>query len=212
MTDEYYKAFNKSIIPEIRSVLIDTYGEKEGSRLYAQSGQQLLYLISGADNRGNKSIRLHMTKNILPLVACYQVLQENGIPKEKACALVVHQMHTHAHQAARLMKKISRLPFLYPVFRTLCRNVMKKSYPDIGWDVNWLRDNKGGIAFDCRACVYRDTTAKLGCPELCQYFCQNDDIMYSALSPNVQFIRTQTLATGGDRCDFCFLNGKTLKK
>ena len=211
MSNKYDSLFKKSLIPQLRTALIAAYGQAKGEQFYAQAGQKLLAFSADVDSKGNRAIYLHITRNILPLVCCYLVLQQNGIAKEEACTLVVGQMHQEIHKKADRLKSVSRLPFLYPVFRVLCRNVMKNTYPDIGWDVAWLKDNSETVCFDCRACVYLATTTKFGCPELCQYFCQNDTIVYSGLSPAVQFVRTQTLATGGDRCDFCFLNGKKLK-
>jgi len=212
LSEKYNKIFNKSIIPGIQSVFIGTYGNENGRRFYAQSGERLLTLMEGADDRGSAAIRRHMVKNILPVVSCYQVLQENGIPKDETCDLVVGEMHTTVKINAEIWRHFSNIPRLYPLFRRLCRRVMEKDYPDVGWNVHWVRDNPEGIAFDCRACVYMDVTVQLGCPELCRCFCQNDDIMYSVLSPKVRFVRTQTQAAGGDRCDFCFLNGKVNKR
>ena len=209
--DEYGSIFKKSLIPKIRTALIAAYGQEKGEKFYAQSGQKFLALSTDVDSQGNRAIDLHITRNILPLVCCYLVLQQGGIAKEDACALVVGQMHQKIRKKAAILKTVAHFPFLYPFFRALCHRVMKNSYPDIGWDVVWLKDDNETVCFDCRACVYLATTTKFGYPELCQYFCQNDTIVYSALSPAVQFVRTQTLATGGDRCDFCFLNGKTLK-
>jgi len=208
MSNKYDSIFKKSLIPHIRTALITAYGPEKGEQLYAQAGQKFLALSSNIDSQGNRAIELHITRNILPLVCCYLVLQQNGIAKEEACTLVAGQMHHEIRKNADRLKSVAHFPFLYPIFRVLCRRVMKNTYPDIGWDVAWLKDDNETVCFDCRACVYLATTTKFDCPELCQYFCQNDTIVYSALSPAVKFVRTQTLAAGGDRCDFCFLNGK----
>ena len=211
MVDEYGSIFKKSLVPQIRTAFISAYGQEKGEKLYGQSAQRLVALRADVDDCKNRAIYLHITRNILPLVCCYLVLQQNGVAKEEACTFVVAQMHQEIRKKAAIFKAVAHFPFLYSIFRVLCRRVMKSSYPDIGWDVAWLKDDNETVCFDCRACVYLATTTKFDCPEICQYFCQNDTIVYSALSPAVQFVRTQTLATGGDRCDFCFLNGKKVK-
>ena len=208
MSESYQRVFRKSIVPKIGFALADRYGREKGNVLYARCGERLLALISEADDRGNAAIHRHLVKNILPVAGCYQVLQENGVPKTEACDLVIGQMHGFVRGKTGILCCLSHVPRLYPLFRRICRNAMKKDYPDVGWDVRWIRDDPEGIAFDCRACVYWDTTSRLGCPELCKYFCRNDDILYCVLSPGIRFVRTQTLGTGGNRCDFCFLNEK----
>ena len=43
--------------------------------------------------------------------------------------------------------------------------------------------------------------SELGAPELCQFFCRNDEVCYGDLD-GIRFVRTGTLAKGADCCDF----------
>ncbi len=205
---EYNRVFNKSIISNIHTEFCHKYGKEKGGHIYAQAGERLLTIISSVDDRGNTAIRHHLDQNLLPMISCYQVMQENGVPKDEARTFLVGVMHEHAQNAGSTFHRLSRLPFFYSLFCALCQTVMDRNYPNIGWDVHWLQKDEEKIAFDCRACVYRDTTALFGCPELCQHFCENDVLVYGTLQPKMSFIRTKTLAAGDDCCDFRFVNGK----
>jgi|AGTN01.3.fsa_nt_gi hypothetical protein len=88
---------------------------------------------------------------------------------------------------------------------------MKRNYPQAGWEMRFKQINNKEISFDCHRCVYLDTLTTLGCPELCTAFCKNDEITFVALEPKIKFVRTETLATGGDCCDFKMFNGKYYK-
>ena len=45
--------------------------------------------------------------------------------------------------------------------------------------------------------------AACGAPEACRFFCECDNYTYGDLK-KVGFARTQTLGTGGEKCDFRF--------
>lgn len=145
--------FEKSTIPHIREKLRTHCGNTTGESMYEQAKEQLLFLINNTDDRGSAAICSHLNQNLLPVIACYQVLQRNGIEKEKAYALVVDTMHSRAKKIGKWLHGFSRMPFFYSLFRVLCKNLMSNSFPDIGWKVSWLQNDKDGIAFDCRACV-----------------------------------------------------------
>lgn len=55
--------------------------------------------------------------------------------------------------------------------------------------------------FNILKCPYVKYCAELGCPELAHIFCNNDIYAYGSLE-GIQFLRTQTLGTGGEKCDF----------
>jgi hypothetical protein len=74
---------------------------------------------------------------------------------------------------------------------------------------NWITENvrvdKDVFSFDIVVCLWYNTCVESGCPELCRAFCENDIFLYGGLA-NVDFIRTQTIASGGSKCDFCYKN------
>ena len=56
--------------------------------------------------------------------------------------------------------------------------------------------------FDILECPYCKYVKELGCPELGPGFCKSDEYSDGNLK-DFTFERTQTLATGGEKCDFC---------
>ena len=57
------------------------------------------------------------------------------------------------------------------------------------------------LRFDILSCPYAKYTAELGCPEIAHIFCDNDIYAYGSLK-GITFERTQTIGTGGSKCDF----------
>ena len=184
------------------------YGEKLCTKIH----DRLISLTGTIDDRGSESVRHHINDNILPVVSIYQILQESELSKEDAYTRTAGWMHEIAEQRAATFCKMARMPFFYSFFSHICPGFMKKNYPIEGWDMRFNRRDRVETAFDCYRCVYLDVTTELGCPELCIAFCENDDISYGAMKPKVHFIRTKTLADGGDCCDFRLVNGKYLNR
>lgn len=42
-----------------------------------------------------------------------------------------------------------------------------------------------------------------GCPELCRYFCDSDNITYDVMHPKLLRHRSKTLERSRNCCDFC---------
>ena len=202
------KLYRKSNFPTLEQVLIDTYGIREGKDIFHKAGERLAELVQTVDDRGNPALRKHLNKNILPVVAYYQAAQAWGIDKAAAKAFIGNQMHSQMQEHAQTYRRLAKIPFFYPIFRKMIKWVLDKQYPSAGWQMQWRQDNTHGIGFDYHSCFYLDTATSLGCPEMCELFCQNDDINFSAFAPTVIFKRTQTLAACCAYCDFRFLNGK----
>ena len=76
-----------------------------------------------------------------------------------------------------------------------------------GWRYVWHLDTdpRNEFHFECTECLYRRILEKRGVLErFGPMFCHADIINYGSL-PYTDFIRTQTLCQGGDRCDFRFV-------
>jgi len=202
------KLYKKSNFFTLEQVLIDSYGIRDGKDIFYKAGARFTELVQTVEDRGNSTLRKHLNKNILPVVAYYQAAQVWGIDKAAAKTFIGNQMHSQMQEHAQTYRRLSKTPFFYPVFRKMIKWVLAKQYPSIGWQMQWQQDNTDGIGFDYHSCFYLDITTSLDCPEMCELFCQNDDINFSAFAPSVIFKRTQTLATFGTCCDFRFLNGK----
>ena len=70
-----------------------------------------------------------------------------------------------------------------------------------GFENRFVFYNGREAGFDIISCPYCKYLAELGCPELTANFCNSDLYAYGDLS-EIEFSRTQTLGTGGEKCDF----------
>ena len=91
--------------------------------------------------------------------------------------------------------------------------IMKKVIPQgfkmgsgKGWRYTWFNDDpKDRYHFECNECLYKHEFGKRGLlGRFGKMFCHSDIINYGNLH-NIDFIRTQTLCQGGEKCDFCFV-------
>lgn len=72
-----------------------------------------------------------------------------------------------------------------------------------GFSYRFISDTSRDLEFDMLKCPYTDYCKKYGCEELTHIFCKNDEYAYGNL-PGINFIRTETIGTGGSCCDFKF--------
>ena len=53
---------------------------------------------------------------------------------------------------------MSKMPFTYLMYRLAVKGVMKKNFPDEGFETEWIRCDKTEIHFDLHRCIYNDLT------------------------------------------------------
>jgi hypothetical protein len=109
------------------------------------------------------------------------------------------------------MKKLGKLSFIYPFLRKFIKPAMRQ-YPNEGWKIDWLQNDRNAIRFDMKNCFYFDTFSKYGAPELTPSFCRVDDLTYGDMSSHIKWQRSKTIARGDAICDFCFLPVKRQTK
>ena len=141
--------------------------------------------------------------NILPTIAIDEVLRRNGKSPEEAFELL--STHMWAALTPTTFQKLSRLPFFLPLMRKIIPLGFKYG-SGAGWKYMWHPDDpKDCYHFETLECLYRYEFSKHGVLErFGPMFCRSDIINYGNL-PYTDFIRTQTLCQGGDKCDFCFV-------
>ncbi|HEM46087.1 MAG TPA: hypothetical protein ENO23_03480 [Alphaproteobacteria bacterium] len=150
----------------------------------------------------------HLEENILPGLALYQELRQDGHHEQAALKTVERLFTVPMHRMRRLMERIGRLPFFFWLVRTATRRFMARNFPAPGWDVSWPDAGRHVVAFDMHSCFYLDVLTEYGAPELTSVYCRLDHLIYDDVSPHVRWQRTRTLAQGGDCCDFRFYRQK----
>ena len=147
----------------------------------------------------------HMAQ-ILTSLALYEVLQKRGKTEEEAYRTVSQEMWDFLDPSG--MQKLAERPFFLPL--------MKKIVPlgfrmgsGTGWQYTWHRDDpKDEFHFECYKCIYAEIFGRRNLMKLGAMCCHADIINYGSL-PYTDFIRTETLCQGGERCDFRFVRHET---
>lgn len=178
--------------------LISEYGMDEGKRLYDLQKSKLAELISKVKGK-SKQQRKTLEKVILPRIALYKVLQNEEKYKENAEEILEkYLIQTSASKLHTQYMKFQKIPFFYSLFsKGMIYEVMSKDL----WQADIKEKKKNTFEIDIKKCLWHDACIECGCPEICKYFCECDDIIYKGLS-KMKFERKGTLGRGGDCCDF----------
>ena len=179
------------------------YGFHHAADLAHSIRERYAALLENRPIPTNAALRSHLLDHILPGLALYQtLLAETRGDRPAAIAEVDRLFRVDTLiRSRRLMIPFRLVSDPFPLFRRAFRQIIK-SYPPEGWDYTWLDDNTDRIAFNYSRCFYLDTLTSCGAPELTPSFCKTDEVMAELFPAGVRFIRTNTLARGGDCCDF----------
>lgn len=142
--------------------------------------------------------KMHSTQ-ALSYIAVYRVLK-NDAPDD-ALDIVAEQSKANAQERRKTMLTLSKWPHFFVFMTSLVSKLLFGAAG--GFVQKRYKTPRGECRFDIEACPYAALCAENGCEELCAIFCQADVYTYGLL-PNVAFVRTQTLGTGGTVCDFCY--------
>ncbi len=183
--------------------LTQIHGAEQAQRLLAQAEARYRTLVAAQPAPEQRALRGHLLNHILPGLALYQVLLDtHGGDQQAALAEIAAAFRTWTearNRATMRLLRVSPRPFAF--FR-LGFALRMTQFPKAGWDFAWIENSPQRIAFDSRSCFYLQTLTAYGAPELTASFCQMDDWMAEMLSPGITYRRTQTLARGGECCDF----------
>ena len=117
-----------------QSVLARRYGIEKAQQLIAAVRQRRAELLAAASLPQNPALRWHLTENILPGLALYQVLlQEHGGDQTAALAEVDEALRawTLAKNRARFAL-LKLMPAPFSVFKLVFAQTMKSSQPRVG--------------------------------------------------------------------------------
>ncbi len=147
-------------------------------------------------------VRTHTDHYIFPAAAVYLTLCE-VTRRENAYAVIENVAIRNSTETGRKLAKLMRLPGMKSFFVWVWGPMVKMLFgADSGFQNVFYPKKKGEYRVDITACPYCRYFTELGCPELTKIFCANDERCYGNL-PGLEFMRTGTLGTGADRCDFC---------
>ncbi len=185
--------------------LIKRFGPEKGKMLYDRQRirlEELLHQTQGKTKGQMKTLR----KTIMPRIALYQVLQEEGLTKEESYEVVkTYMVDVVCARMSGQFKKFDKLPFVYQLLK---KNVLKNLLKGDNWEAELICEDKDSFTAHVHQCLWYDATVENGCPELCRAFCECDDINFDAFK-KVDFYREGALGMGAEKCDFTFKKHKS---
>ncbi len=175
--------------------------KEQAEALWRQSTERLASIMERYTDLP-KGMRPHTDMRIFPSAAIYLTTKER-LGVETARSIIENAA---VELTAGLQKKLAglmRLPGMHSLFIWIWDPMTRKIFgPNNGFENVFYPKKKGEYRMDILACPYCRYFTELGCPELTQIFCENDERMYGNL-PGLVFERKGTLGKGADRCDFC---------
>ena len=192
-------AMNGKQQKKIRAFLTEKFGRERGGALFDRQAKTLDTLIENTRDK-TENQRKTLAQTILPRIALYKALQEDGLSEEDVTACVrsymLEKVAAEKHASTARMEVV---PGFYALYSRIFLKIMRTT------DLQESVQEHGRDHFDVtiKRCLWHTACVENGCAELCRLFCDVDDVTYGGLK-KIGFTRTKTLGYGGDCCDFHF--------
>ena len=188
----------------IKKTAADILGDTETERIWDTARERLREILSHYDNIPPKE-QMH-TNLIFPHIAVYKSLLENH--SGMAMEIMEKGETAAAEKTVKLFQNVVKFPFGKAVFLKGFAAGCKSGFgSDAGFRHVIHRANSKCYQMDVSACPYVKYCNAEGCGELTRIFCNIDVYAYGHLD-GITFERTQTLGTGGKKCDFHLYSAK----
>ena len=142
--------------------------------------------------------RAHLVFTVLPVAALYTALRERGKAEQDAVEEVrgaVKVTIGPLRQGAGLLLRTEPGRRLF--MRTLAPSTLGRFFPAPAWQTTWTERSQNRVTFDVTRCYDLDMLRLLDAAPVAPVLCAGDAYV-------IPWSRTGTLATGAERCDFCF--------
>ena len=182
----------------IKKTAADILGDTETERIWDTARERLREILSHYDNIPPKE-QMHANL-IFPHIAVYKSLLENhgGMAME----IMEKGEAAASEKAAKLFQNVVKLPFGKAIFlKGFAAGCRSGFGSDAGFRHVIYRADSKCYQMDVTVCPYMKYCNAEGCVELTHIFCDSDIYAYGYLD-GITFERTQTLGTGGEKCDF----------
>ena len=184
---------------EFRAEIERRFSPEEAERIWKRSLARLAKIYQRYPDLP-KAVSLHTDAFIFPAAAIYLSIKE--LSSEEAYDIVKKVMRTISTKRGGQLKKMMKIPGFRSFFLSMWEPVSRKMFgKGAGFENVFYPKVKGEFRMDITACPYHKYLTELGCPEINSLFCDSDVYSYGDL-PGIRFIRTKTIGSGGDLCDF----------
>jgi hypothetical protein len=149
----------------------------------------------------NRYLQAQWEQVIAPGLALYQALLTEDSKEQHAVLKEVETLFEASFYVSerRLLKLLNLLSDPFPLVRSALRQMTVNHYLPGASEV--IEDSRDCFAVNTYRCFILDTLKDYQAAELTALFCKTDDWLAASLT-NVDWIRTETLASGGDLCGF----------
>lgn len=146
---------------------------------------------------------LHTDKNIFPAIAVYKAVRKNH--PEKAMEILENGSAEVSKKSGEMFSKLLKIPGFKSVFMKVFSKGVKTAFGiKAGFSYRFISDTSSRLEFDMLKYPYVNFCKKYGCYEIVHIFCKSDEYAYGNLL-GIKFVRTKTIGTGGECCDFKFI-------
>ncbi len=184
---------------QIQAFLIEEFGEDRGNALANRQEKMLRTLIEKTENK-TENQRKTLIQTVLPRIALYRALQEDGLSEESVYACMrKYMLEKVAAKKHASTARMETVPGFYTIYSSVFLKIMRTT--DLQESVQ--KHGKDFYDVTITKCLWHTACVENGCEELCRLFCDVDDVTYGGLK-KIGFTRTKTLGYGGDCCDFHF--------
>ena len=202
---EHIKILDKSKkMNNIKKITADILGDTETEKIWDTARERLREILSRYENIPPKE-QTHANL-IFPHIAVYKSLLENH--SGMAIEILEKGEIAAAEKTVKLFKSVVKLPLGKAVFLKGFAEVCKSGFgSEAGFRHVVNRADSKCYQMDVTACPYVKYCNAEDCGELTSIFCDIDIYAYGYLD-GITFERTQTLGTGGEKCDFHLYSAK----
>lgn len=184
---------------QIKAYLIEELGADKGNALFEKQENQLDALVKNTNGKTENQMKT-LVQTILPRIALYKVMQNEGFSQEDTVEYMrkymIDKVAAKKHASTAKMEKV-------PGFYSIYSNIFLKIMRTTDLQVSTQKCGEGFYDVTITKCLWHTACVENGCGELCRLFCDVDDVTYGGLK-KIGFTRTKTLGYGGDCCDFHF--------
>ncbi|MDE7254212.1 MAG: L-2-amino-thiazoline-4-carboxylic acid hydrolase [Acetatifactor sp.] len=182
----------------IKKTVADILGDTETEKIWDAARERLKEILSRYENIPPKE-QIH-TNLIFPHIAVYKSLLENH--SSMAMEIMEKGETAAAERTVKLFQDVVKIPFGKAIFLKGFTAGCKSGFgSEAGFRHVIHRADSKCYQMDVTACPYVKYCNAEGCGELTRIFCDIDVYAYGNLD-GVTFERSQTLGTGGEKCDF----------
>lgn len=188
----------------IKKTVAAILGDTETEKIWDTARERLREILSRYENIPPKE-QLH-TNLIFPHIAVYKSLLENH--SDMAMEIMEKGETAAAEKTVKLFQHVVKFPFGKAIFlKGFAAGCRSGFGSDAGFRHVIYRADSKCYQMDVTVCPYVKYCNAEGCGELTRIFCDIDVYAYGHLD-GITFERSQTLGTGGEKCDFHLYSAK----